>query len=77
MLWRPALPSSVRPPCCSVNQPLASRAIIVLVPDSEAVLLISQMLVDDDLTGQSYTIVLEDLVRAMDDPRNPVHTGEQ
>jgi hypothetical protein len=42
------------------------------MPDSDAALVIAQLMVDDDLAGQTYTIALEDLVRAVDDPN---HSG--
>ncbi len=48
-----------------------SRAIIMEMPDSEAALVVGQLLVDDDLASQTYTIALEDLVRAVDDPDHP------
>ncbi len=41
------------------------------MPDSEAALVVTELTVDDDLAGHTYTIALGDLVKTFDDPQKP------
>jgi hypothetical protein len=41
------------------------------MPNPEAALVVAELVVNDDLAGQTYTVALKDVVRAVDDPNQP------